>query len=1032
MAGTHRAHIEILFDLSFDELKNDYGFTNFVELHNAWQKTLDTSELNKKFYRELANWYFWAIKNVEFPADEEKDKDIRNAINVIRLITRFIFVWFLKEKGLVRDELFNQQKLAQLLSFKDKNKSTYYKAILQNLFFATLNTEMNKDKPGSRKFRHKAREQGQRDQHYMIHNIFRYEDYFINPLDTLKKYFDNIPFLNGGLFECLDKKATINSIDKVIRVDGFSDHPENILKVPGELFFSPEQPIDLNEIYDTKNKTYKVRGLIDILNSYKFTVHENTPIEEEVALDPELLGKVFENLLASYNPETRTTARKLTGSFYSPREIVNHMVDESLIAYLQTQLIQKLPKLDKEEEERIAFKLRHLFSYTDEAHQFTREEVNILIEAIDNIKILDPTCGSGAFPMGILHKLVYILSKLDPENKEWKQRQINKVSEISDSAMREKFLEDIEQSFQNNELDYGRKLYLIENCIFGVDIQPVAVQIAKLRFFISLIVDQRIDVQKENLGIRPLPNLETRFIAANSLIGIGKGLHDKTEQLGQRGFQSPEIERKEKELKKVRERYFTARTLQTKEKYRKEDERLRAEISKLLENEGWPAEVTKRLVDWNPYDQNTSANFFDPEWMFGVTDGFGVVIGNPPYGLLNKRQNKAESILVTPRQLEYYKNSPDYKEAGGGMINIFRLFILRSIQLLCESGVFSEIFPLAFVADSSVAQLRRYILNNCTILFIEAFPERDNPKKRVFEASKMSVCIMNLTKCKNTAHSFFIRIQNDRYIDESKQKTLINKDIISLLDRNNFTIPLVYQSDLKLLVKIYRKSVNFGNIGHCYTGEIDLTLGKQYLSKDSKDATLLRGAIIDRYMIRETMGQGEILYLKKQKYLSENTGQKSTHVKCQRIVMQGITGVNEKVRLKMTIVNKDIFCANSVNYFIFTDKNENPKFTLGIFNSRLLNYIFIKFSTNSNVNGYEIDNLPYPNFAAFLQQVPIIECVDQILTARQKDPRADTLALEKHIDVMVYKLYGLTHEEVKIVDPEFAMSEVEYEAFKMK
>ena len=359
---THRAHIEILFDLSFDELKNKHGFTNFVELHNAWQKTLDTSELNKKFYREIANWYFWAIKNVEFPADEEKDKDIRNAINVIRLITRLFFVWFLKEKGLVRDELFNQQKLAQLLSFEDKNKSTYYKAILQNLFFATLNTEMNKDTPGSRKFRHKAREPGQRDQHYMIHNIFRYEDYFINPLDTLKKYFDNIPFLNGGLFECLDKKAAINSKDKVIRVDGFSDHPENIFKVPDELFFSPEQQIDLNEIYGTRNKTYKVRGLIDILNSYKFTVHENTPIEEEVALDPELLGKVFENLLASYNPETRTTARKLTGSFYSPREIVNHMVDESLIAYLQTQLIQKLPKLDKEGEERIEAKLRHLFS----------------------------------------------------------------------------------------------------------------------------------------------------------------------------------------------------------------------------------------------------------------------------------------------------------------------------------------------------------------------------------------------------------------------------------------------------------------------------------------------------------------------------------------------------------------------------------------------------------------------------------------------------------------------------------------------
>ena len=104
--------------------------------------------------------------------------------------------------------------------------------------------------------------------------------------------------------------------------------------MPDDLFFSSEQPVDLNEVYGTKNKTYKVRGLIDILDSYKFTVDENTPIEEEIALDPELLGKVFENLLASYNPETHTTARKQTGSFYTPREIVNYMVDESIIAYL--------------------------------------------------------------------------------------------------------------------------------------------------------------------------------------------------------------------------------------------------------------------------------------------------------------------------------------------------------------------------------------------------------------------------------------------------------------------------------------------------------------------------------------------------------------------------------------------------------------------------------------------------------------------------------------------------------------------------
>lgn len=164
LAKPHRAHIEILHDLSFDELQDKHRVTNFVELHAAWRKTLDTSQLNKKFYRELANWYFWALGNVEFPDDAEKNRDIRNAISVIRMITRLIFIWFVKEKGLIPEDFFHETKLKSLLNFTDKNQNTYYKAILQNLFFATLNTEMNKDKPGSRKFKGKNKGDG-RDPH---------------------------------------------------------------------------------------------------------------------------------------------------------------------------------------------------------------------------------------------------------------------------------------------------------------------------------------------------------------------------------------------------------------------------------------------------------------------------------------------------------------------------------------------------------------------------------------------------------------------------------------------------------------------------------------------------------------------------------------------------------------------------------------------------------------------------------------------------------------------------------------------------
>jgi len=504
ITNPHRAHIEILFDLSFNELLKIHKFINFVELHNAWEKTLDIKELNKRFYQELANWYFWAMDHVSFPDDIEKKKEIRNATNLIRLITRIIFIWFIKEKDLVPGALFDPRELKKILKEFAKNKESiiYYQAILQNLFFGTLNQKMSE-----RSFAKNGSLQQNKNE-YGIKTLFRYANQFAIDEKEVIALFKDIPFLNGGLFDCLDKE---NDEGKVLYADGFSRNTQKQAIVPDFLFFGEEAEYDLNEIFGTKNKRYKVKGLINILSNYKFTVTENTPIEEEVALDPELLGKVFENLLASYNPETQTTARKQTGSFYTSPEIVNYMVDESLIAYLKQSLshCHSDPAVAGEESNnRYEERLRDLLSYSENPNTFNKKETTILIAAIDACKILDPACGSGAFPMGILHKLVYILHKLDPQNELWKQKQIEKVKTVDDSALRDQLIADIEAAFENNELDYGRKLYLIENCIYGVDIQPIAVQIAKLRFFISLVVDQKKQPGKENLGIRSLPNLD--------------------------------------------------------------------------------------------------------------------------------------------------------------------------------------------------------------------------------------------------------------------------------------------------------------------------------------------------------------------------------------------------------------------------------------------------------------------------------------------------------------------------------------------
>ena len=722
LGDPHRAHIEVLLELWLEKcakwMDANNQPENFDGLLEAWLARLDTSELNKRFFNELANWYFWAVDQVKFPEDAGEDVEVRNATSVIRLLTRLIFVWFIKEKGLVPDVLFNPRDLDGILNNLDLQESTYYKAILQNLFFATLNQEMNTaQQPNNRRFRGEGR------QHYNITSLYRYEDYFMNPDDALQQ-FETIPFLNGGLFECLDGPSKEDST-RILRVDGFSDRDDNPLHVPNELFFSEERSVDLNDAYGTRGRRFKVRGLIHILSSYKFTIAENTPIEEEVALDPELLGKVFENLLAAYNPETKKSARKQTGSYYTPREIVNYMTDESLVVYLknelivhsesqstfsmttppsqldltgqadpvQTELDVETVSLSDEQKAGIEEKLRGLLAYNDEPHEFNEAETEVLIRAIDTLKILDPAVGSGAFPMGMLHRLVFILGKLDPGNVQWKDRQIDRASTIPDPIARDNAIDDIEAAFERNELDYGRKLYLIENCIYGVDIQPIATQIAKLRFVISLIVDQQIDDSQDNRGVRPLPNLETKFVAANTLIGVDRPL--------QMQIRNPQIDRKEKELEDVRRRHFTARTPRTKAKYRALDAQIRADISELLQGEGFPHETTEKIAHWDPYDQNTSADFFDPEWMFNVRDGYDVVIGNPPYIQLQSEGGRL-GRLYEPCNFDTFTRTGD----------IYCLFYEKASQLSKNGGHVCFITSNKWMRASYGKKLRNYFTSH--------------------------------------------------------------------------------------------------------------------------------------------------------------------------------------------------------------------------------------------------------------------------------------------------------------------------------
>jgi hypothetical protein len=658
-----------------------------------------------------------------------------------------LFVWFIKEKDLIPDELFDEtyirdQLITDFVPKKDaylstqKQHSKYYRAILQNLFFATLNQTA-----GKREFRKDK-------QHRNVSNLMRYESYFKDPQAFLKLVEDKVPFMNGGLFECLDKPDQHlkgrQGGDVILYEDGFSDRPDNLLRVPDYIFFDGDQHANLSdELGDKKQKDVQVKGLINILKAYKFTVTENTPIEEDIALDPELLGQVFENLLASYNPETKTTARKQTGSFYTPREIVDYMVDESLIAYLagvQNPHVpggQALPDSGEACTPKID-KLRTLLSYNDLPNPFNETETTQLINAIDTCKIVDPACGSGAFPMGILHKLVHCLHKLDPDNQQWQALQRAKILQDTQAAMSiednkalSKKLKELNDTFDHNvnHPDYARKLFLIENCIYGVDIQAIAIQISKLRFFISLVVDQIVNPDKKNFGILPLPNLETKFVAANTLIGIDKP------QAQSSVFTNPDVNTLEDQLKDVRRRLFIAKTQKTKNKWREKDKNLRKKMGDLLTDSGWDNNTARQLEAWDPYDQNTGSSFFDAEWMFGISEGFDVVIGNPPYG--------AE---LMDNDILYFRKNFTLKTSETAI-----LFIEKGYNLLNKNGVQSYIIPKSFTFASNYSKVRDFVEKGLSII-------ADCGKS--FENVKLEACVILLNKDSSNEYRS-VKFEND-------------------------------------------------------------------------------------------------------------------------------------------------------------------------------------------------------------------------------------------------------------------------------
>lgn len=1045
------------------------------------KEAFSVDPVTKQFYNELQYWYFWAMDKIKFPDDYKhsqdptKDKEIRNATNLIRLITRIIFIRFLAEKGLIPQEFFAREKLRRIVKdfMKDEKASNFYNAILQNLFFGTLNQKMDE-----RKF---ADEKGYpaNKKEYGVKNLYRYADKFLINKKEVLALFKDIPFLNGGLFDCLDKE---DDSGKVIYIDGFSRNPKKQSSIPDYLFFrQEEEKVDLSSYGLGKGRP--VRGLIEILNSYNFTIDENTPVDQEIALDPELLGKVFENLLASYNPETATTARKATGSYYTPWEIVDYMVEESLFEYLSSKLPSPLG-----EGEGWYRSLRQLLSYSEEMPEFSEPERQNIISAIDGIKILDPACGSGAFPMGVLHKLVYALQKLDPENRYWYELQYQKAIKESEDVFkqddkneRQERLKEINETFDEkiNYPDYARKLYLIENCIYGVDIQPIAIQISKLRFFISLVLDQKVDRAKENLGIRALPNLETKFVAANTLIGL-----DKPTQLA---LENLDITKKEEELKKLRHKYFEAKTRTQKILCQKKDKQIRSEIALLLQNAGWNTAAAEKIAAFDLYDQNASADWFDPEWMFGIMEGFDVVIGNPPY--IRQEDLKPIKPILEKQGYQVFNSTSD----------IYTYFYEKGWQVLNSHGHLTFITSNKWMRAKYGEKLRRFFKGKTVLKQIIDFGGH-----KVFESATVDTNIIIFKKnvgaglvparIKGQTQGLPLQILSiksdfNHNIDLAEY---FNQNAIAMnqqdLDEKCFTFGDDAVMKLKKKIETLGVPLKDWDVRICFgikTGFneafiIDNDTKERLCKEDPKSIEILkpilRGRDIQRYSYKwaglwlikiesgwtdKNRGKEEPERVIKETYPavynhfkskgeSKGKGKGLYHRDDQGGYWWELRDCDyypefEKEKLIYRDVGDNLSFAyeqgklygNNTVYFL----NTGNKYLLAVLNSMLLSFYYTKISSQlgnvaSRAFTIFIEQLPIPKIPESAQQ-PFITIVDQILTAKKQPPlspfskgennpltpfdkeeltNADTTALEKQIDEMVYALYGFTSEEIAIVE----------------
>jgi hypothetical protein len=755
----------------------------------------------------------------------------------------------------------------------------------------------------------------------------------------------------------------------------------------------------------------------DTMERYNFTVDENSATNAEIAIDPEMLGRIFENLLAEQNPETGSSARSQTGSFYTPREIVDYMVEESLIAYLGNDSVGAIPTGrppfggDTGKGEPLASPLQQCitdFVHTAELSADLKSQAPQLLEKLNRLKTIDIAAGSGAFPIGMLQKIVMLKQALNP-----------KAS------------------------PYDLKLETIENSIYGVDIQPMAIELSRLRCWLSLIVDEEPD------KVQPLPNLDFKFVCADSLIDLGYKAF--LEQCAKRhGFLFlGDFEQKMDELKKIRHDYFDpAHDHSHKKQLKKNFLAIQDEILKLsldlVKQKLIDMEFTARITGWNPFDDSKAAPFFSPAWMFGIEDGFDISIGNPPYIQIQSFSGQPIQALWESQKYDSYARTGD----------IYCLFYERGFGILAANGTLSYITSNQWMKTNYGKKLRLFFATKTAPQTLIDFGDH-----QVFESATVNTNIIVIGK------------QVDGKTTKPLQAVRIVEDFKAGNDISGYVtakgIPMVELSSDSWIVssgpdfhirkqiekvgtplKRWDVAINRGLLtGRDEAFIITRAKRDELIAEDPKSAEiikpLLRGRDIKRYKtdfadlwIIATFPTLHIDinnypavrdYLKTFGNALEQNGEpgcrkrtSSKWFELQDNIAYYANFEKEKIAWGNLAVSAQFALVEAGMYIKEPSPLITPasKYMLAILNSTLGDYYIHSLGVTRSGGYMEykpmfVENLPVPQIPPEAQR-PFETLVDKILEAKKKGE--DTSSYEAEIDKLVYALYGLTDDQIAVVE----------------